>query len=103
MSRAILLAAPLALLAGCAGSAGPCNPSATPAFPPPAEECGAAQFLRYAGAELTPAIRSEITAGRSERGVRFIAPGDAVTQDFRADRLNVTLDDQNRIARLYCG
>lgn len=59
--------------------------------------------MRYAGAELTPEIKTEITGTRDDRAVRFIAPGDVVTQDFRADRLNVTLDDQNRIARLYCG
>lgn len=104
MSRALLLAAPLALLAGCTGSSGPCNPEATPAFPPaPAGECAAAEFQRHVGAELTPALRAEITARQGDRRVRFIGPGDAVTQDFRPDRLNVTLDERNRIARLGCG
>lgn len=103
-SRTLIAIGTAALLVGCTGSAGPCNPTAAPAFPPPADDqCGAGPLLRYAGAELTPAIRDEITAGRSGSAVRFIAPGDAVTQDFRADRLNVTLDEQNRIARLYCG
>lgn len=34
--------------------------------------------------------------------VRIIRPGDAVTMDYRADRLNVMLDDQDVITGLAC-
>lgn len=104
MSRAILLAGPLVLLAGCAASAEPRD-----AVPPPVitqlpdDSCGIARVERHIGAHLTDALRAEIRADRDERGVRFIAPGSAVTQDYRPDRLNVTLDAQGRIARLGCG
>lgn len=35
--------------------------------------------------------------------IRPIAPGQAVTREFRADRMNVELDAANRIVRAYCG
>ena len=38
-----------------------------------------------------------------EGPVRIIAPGSAVTMDYRADRLNADLDAAGRITRLWCG
>jgi hypothetical protein len=35
--------------------------------------------------------------------IRPIAPGQAVTKEFRVDRVNVELDRDNRIVRVYCG
>ncbi len=35
--------------------------------------------------------------------VRLIAPGQAVTMDFRHDRINVHVDAGNNITRLACG
>lgn len=35
--------------------------------------------------------------------VRPISPGQAVTREYRADRVNVELDRDNRIVRVYCG
>jgi hypothetical protein len=37
------------------------------------------------------------------RQVRVIRPGTMVTQDFREDRLNIALDDGDRVTRIYCG
>ncbi len=34
---------------------------------------------------------------------RFIGPGDAVTMDFNAERLNIVTGKDGRIARVYCG
>lgn len=104
MSRAFLLAGPLALLASCTGSAGPCNPTATPAFSPPADDqCGAAELARYAGAQATDEVRATIAARLGDRRVRYIAPGDAVTMDYAPSRLNVELGEDGRIVRLRCG
>ena len=104
MSRSLLLAAPLALLAGCTGPAGPCNPVATPAFPPPADDqCAAAELASYAGAQATSEVRAAIATKLGDRRVRYIAPGDAVTMDFAPSRLNVELDAEGRIVRLRCG
>lgn len=35
--------------------------------------------------------------------IRPIAPGQAITREYRADRVNVELDRDNRIVRVYCG
>ncbi|TDK26071.1 hypothetical protein E2F46_05585 [Luteimonas aestuarii] len=35
--------------------------------------------------------------------VRPIAPGQPVTKEFRVDRVNIELDRDNRIVRVYCG
>jgi Peptidase inhibitor I78 family len=35
--------------------------------------------------------------------VRIIHPGDAVTMDFSPARLNITVDRNGRIDRVYCG
>jgi hypothetical protein len=36
-------------------------------------------------------------------GTRVIEPGMAITEDYRETRLNIDLDAQGRIARLWCG
>lgn len=46
---------------------------------------------------------SEIQAGENVATIRVIRPDDAVTQDFRTDRLNVELDAEDNISRIYCG
>ena len=35
--------------------------------------------------------------------LRVIRPGDAVTKDYREDRLNIDLDAKDRITRIWCG
>ena len=102
MRGAALLAVVLTLSA-CAGPAGPCNIEDADPLPPASDECGAAPLAHYAGAEATEHVRAAIADVAGQRSVRYIGPGDAVTQDFRPDRLNVELDDQGRIVRLRCG
>jgi len=35
--------------------------------------------------------------------IRVIRPGDNVTMDYRTDRLNVELDENDIVTRIYCG
>ena len=35
--------------------------------------------------------------------VRWVRPGQAVTMDYRTDRLNIMLDEKDRITRFTCG
>jgi hypothetical protein len=37
------------------------------------------------------------------RGIRWIQPGQAVTMDYRPDRINIELDAKNRVVRIACG
>ncbi|ABS61837.1 hypothetical protein Plav_0214 [Parvibaculum lavamentivorans DS-1] len=47
--------------------------------------------------------KDAIEAREGIETVRVIRPGDAVTQDFRDDRLNVELDEDGNITNLRCG
>lgn len=37
------------------------------------------------------------------RTLQWVAAGSMVTMDFRADRVRVYLDEQNRVQRVSCG
>ena len=77
----------LILLAACRA------PTSVPEAP---DDCGAQALQDHIGrpAESLP---------QQEGRVRIIPPGSAVTMDYFAGRLNVELDAQGRITRLYCG
>ena len=68
---------------GAPGRAG----AAAGAVGQPADEAVMARVWRESGAGL----------------IRPIAPGQAVTRDFRADRVNVHIDRDNRISAVSCG
>lgn len=47
--------------------------------------------------------RGDIEAGEGVAAIRVIRPDQAVTQDFRPDRLNVELDAEDKVTRIFCG
>jgi hypothetical protein len=62
------------------------------------DTCGASAYAHLVGA------RAAVAEGISAPGpVRVLRPGEAVTLEFRGDRLNVALDARDRIVRIYCG
>jgi len=100
MKRIALLALPV-LIAACVQE-GPRLPPvgvAAEAGSATAEDtCGAARFTYLVGQPQT-ALQGVGFPG----GTRIIPPDIAVTQDFRADRLNVVVDGNAEVARVYCG
>ena len=44
-----------------------------------------------------------VRAGEGVATIRVFGPGDAVTMDYRAGRLNVELDDGGNVVRIFCG
>ena len=86
------------LLGGCV------QPSVQPGVPPdpvpPATEdtCGASGYGRLIGQDATALERELIM-----REIRVIRPGMAVTMDFRSTRINFSINDANRIDRVFCG
>lgn len=93
------------LLAGCAGLTP--TPSREPAPPPPVVEargeCGAAQVQDRVGREFSAALDASIRAESDAAAMRVIRPGEAVTLDYRPDRLNVRLDEGDVITEIDCG
>ena len=84
---------PLALLAGCA--------AATPIAGRGVCRAEKAQSLVERSADEALFARALRLSGA--RSLRRIAPGDAVTMDFRTDRLNVVYDARRVVTRITCG
>ena len=73
-----------------------------PTEPPvmPDATCGAEYMQDRIGKE---AALFDFSETNLDRPVRVIPPNSAVTMDYRADRLNVDLDAQGNITRIWCG
>ncbi len=80
---------------------------ATPpaATPPPggAFQCVAEAGAWAVGQPVSDALVAKVTADTHSRTARVVRPGEAVTMDYRGDRVNVMLDMNNRVDRVTCG
>lgn len=77
--------------------------SAAFAASPTPETCRLTLTRRFIGAQAVAEVRRAIRAIARPYPVRWIAPGQAITTDQNADRLNVILDEGGRIAVMRCG
>jgi len=100
MNRAVVLVALMAI--------GACTPTGTP--PSRGEQmaelpmhCGEARIADLIGKRWGEAMRADVLKRTGARTLRVIAPGDAVTMDYRTDRLNLETDAEGRITRIRCG
>lgn len=66
-------------------------------------ECGDAKATDMIGKPWTEAMSAPTLKRTGARSLRVIAPGDAVTMDYRPDRLNIETDAEGRVVRLKCG
>lgn len=90
--RFMILCMPLALMA-CV------DPMLPPEGPFPIEAaCGADQLQDLVGQRA-----SRLETMRFAGPVRIIRPGMAVTMDYLPNRLNIYIDDFERIAEVKCG
>lgn len=99
-SSRLAAAAALLVLAGCMAK------SAPPRFAPsPGSEnadCGAKQLGAYVGRQATDEVIARIRQWRGDNPVRVLRPGSAMTMDYRPGRLNMFLDDKDRIEKFQC-
>ena len=65
--------------------------------------CRVPDLERFVGKLATSAIGTEARNAAGAASVRWIRPDSQVTMDFRTDRLNITLDAQNRVVGIRCG
>ena len=101
MIRALAAILALTAISACA----PIEPAAPePATPTPAtsvddkDACHAKALAHLIGKPLTdPAVPA------ASRAVRHIRPGDAVTEDFRIERLNIYVTSTDMIEKINCG
>ena len=69
-----------------------------------ASQCDAAKARSFVGKDATDATVAQAQAAAGAKGeARVIKPGQPVTMDFRADRLNVEVDERNIVTRFTCG
>jgi peptidase inhibitor I78 family protein len=124
--RRLLLALPLAMsmlsLAACApkqetvSEAAPAASASSENVPAPAEtappatpgdmaaQCNAGAAQSFVGKDATDTNVGGAKGAAGAKGdVRVIKPGQAVTMDYRGDRLNVEVDDHDAIVRITCG
>lgn len=93
-------AAALLLAIGCA----PLPDRAEPAAPAaPDGSCRVEGLSELVGRPATEELGAEALRLSGARSLRWIRPGDAVTMDYREDRLNLHLDGQGRLERADCG
>ncbi|MEM1235838.1 MAG: I78 family peptidase inhibitor [Pseudomonadota bacterium] len=90
--------APLLAVATLCACAVTDSPSTSEADAAAGAACGADELQRLIGLGQEELLKEEILGP-----VRTIRPGDAVTADFMANRLNIVLDDTNTVTRVNCG
>lgn len=95
MTKAWAMLVPV-LIAGCTTMAEP---------PAPRGPCvvGESLRMRFVGMKFHERMRGAIEREAHAATSRVLNPGDVATMDFRADRLNILLDDLKQIDGLRCG
>lgn len=74
-----------------------------PAPMPSPVRCNADRVQALVGREAGPRVVQRAKQRSGARNVRVIRPGQAVTMDFRSDRLNLEVDRDNTIRSARCG
>ena len=69
----------------------------------PGYRCDASGAQGLIGQPATQTLGARALDLTGARTIRWIRPGDAVTMDYREDRLNIHLDIRGRVERLTCG
>lgn len=79
---------------------------ATPPAPAPAPgtlACVAEPGAWAVGKPVNDDLVAQVIADTHSRTARVIRPGQAVTMDFRGDRVNLMLDMHDKVERVTCG
>lgn len=100
------------LLAACAAPAPAPAPvvdvpavvqSAPPPAPVPQPECSAAGARFAVGQALSPPLEAAARTRANAAVSRVLKPGQAVTMEFNAARLNLEVDARGRVTAVRCG
>ena len=89
---------PLLLFASCSTTAQPVPPSS-----PEGALCTADQLVRFKGMPATAELGGEIQRASGARIFRWLPKGTVITMEYNADRVNVVLDEANRVESARCG
>lgn len=70
---------------------------------PGGDTCHADGAIGYVGQRYTMRIGRIVKDKAHATRVRVIPPGTMTTREFRANRVNLDLDERNIVTRIYCG
>lgn len=102
MTGKLALAALTLSVAGCATPAA-VEPPVPPRHDGSGEDCNAEAAQPLVGQTATNQLGADALRLTGARTIRWIQPGQAVTMDYRPDRLNIRLDAGNRVEAVSCG
>lgn len=97
----LLLVAALALGSSFAEKTGTARPALS--HPPAMDGCDAEDVQALVGAVLPEGGADRAREASGSATVRVVRPGEAVTMDFRADRLTIALDARGKVVSARCG
>jgi hypothetical protein len=80
-----------------------CATMPPPGPPPLADSCNAEAASWAMGHAVGDDIVERIRVETGSRSVRVIRPGQAVTMDYRGDRVNIKLNERDAIVGVSCG
>ncbi|MEI4485010.1 I78 family peptidase inhibitor [Frigidibacter sp. MR17.14] len=88
-----------ALLGACQAGT-PAAPATDPAADPAttADVCGASKHQSLVGKP-----GKGLAPGRFGVPVRIVTPGSMMTMDYRAERLNISINEAGLVEKVYCG
>ena len=89
-------------------AAGPVNadppPLVSPIRPATSTDCNAPNAEPFVGRKADSATRDGLTAAVAPiTAIRWVGPGDATTEDYSPQRLNLMLDVGGKIVSVHCG
>lgn len=99
-SHGVLIAASGLALAACMSSTTQAETDADRTLP---GVCNADAAQRLVGGMRAPALGEEALRLSGASEIRWIAPGQPVTMDYRTDRLNIEHDANGRVTVIRCG
>lgn len=107
MSRSVRnvlsLAAICAASAGCSAKDTETTSGAAPPAPVGVTKCDASMLGDIVGKPASEELGNDAVKRSGSRTMRWLAPGMAVTMDFREDRLNIELDADRKVVGSRCG
>lgn len=93
-----------ALLLGAGLISAGCTPVEMRGEPHQADHiCHDAPARHYLGRPAGAGVIEGARRASGAKTIRVVRPGEAVTMDFRPDRLTVTVDEHQVISRIACG
>ncbi|MFT4196787.1 MAG: I78 family peptidase inhibitor [Pseudoxanthomonas sp.] len=106
--RTALAASAVLALSACASTTPATPAGAAQAVPakgaaPADAVCNVDGLGGAVGQPATPELVQRLISDSGSRAVRVIHPGMVATMDYHVDRLNIHLDEAERIVKLTCG